>query len=195
MTRAWIAIRIFLKDQIDMAGLPTKGEAQAEGLADSSSRSRQELFVDEVEESMLEEGRRVFGSTRASHRRRTKATSCNPQEISGAPGRILREAIALAIDPVPAVVRTAGNSQRRGGSRLIPLGLKMGTDNARYEERCPEVSAKSKQTRTAKMIRQIRALGYRVEPTGRTDQSSSGQPSMSGRVFDPAISSRGFSAG
>ena len=35
----------------------------------------------------------------------------------------------------------------------------------RYEERGPEVSKKSKQARTQKMIRELRRLGYRVEPT------------------------------
>jgi transposase len=34
----------------------------------------------------------------------------------------------------------------------------------RYEERGPAVSKKSKQTRAARMIRELRSLGYRVEP-------------------------------
>jgi hypothetical protein len=33
----------------------------------------------------------------------------------------------------------------------------------RYEERGPEVSAKSQRTRTARMIKQLQKLGYRVE--------------------------------
>lgn len=49
--------------------------------------------------------------------------------------------------------------------RICRLIWKILHENVRYEERGPEVSAKSKQTRTAKMIRQLRALGYRVEPT------------------------------
>jgi len=49
--------------------------------------------------------------------------------------------------------------------RICRLIWKILHDNVRYEERGPEVSAKSKQIRTAKMIRQLRALGYRVEPT------------------------------
>ena len=44
--------------------------------------------------------------------------------------------------------------------RLIWLILHQGV---RYEERGPSVSKKSKQARTATMIRQLRALGYRVE--------------------------------
>jgi len=36
----------------------------------------------------------------------------------------------------------------------------------RYEERGPAVSEKSKQRRTARMIRKLRILGYRVEPLG-----------------------------
>jgi transposase len=35
----------------------------------------------------------------------------------------------------------------------------------RYEERGPDVSKKSKQSRAARMIRELRSLGYRVEPT------------------------------
>ena len=34
----------------------------------------------------------------------------------------------------------------------------------RYEERGPAVSKKSKQSRAARMIRELRSLGYRVEP-------------------------------
>jgi len=37
-------------------------------------------------------------------------------------------------------------------------------DGVRYEERGPAVSQKSKQRRTARMIRTLRTLGYRVEP-------------------------------
>jgi transposase len=37
-------------------------------------------------------------------------------------------------------------------------------DGMRYEERGPAVSQKSKQRRTARMIRTLRTLGYRVEP-------------------------------
>lgn len=45
--------------------------------------------------------------------------------------------------------------------RLIWLILHQGV---RYEERGPAVSQKSKRARTAKMIRQLRTLGYRIEP-------------------------------
>lgn len=44
--------------------------------------------------------------------------------------------------------------------RLLWMILHKGV---RYEERGPEVSAKSKRTRTARMIRELKALGYRVE--------------------------------
>src|SRR4029077_3112377 len=44
--------------------------------------------------------------------------------------------------------------------RLIWLILHQGV---RYEERGPAVTKQSKQKRTAKMIRQLRALGYRIE--------------------------------
>jgi len=45
--------------------------------------------------------------------------------------------------------------------RLIWLILHQGV---RYEERGPAVTKQSKQRRTAKMIRQLRSLGYRIEP-------------------------------
>jgi len=35
-----------------------------------------------------------------------------------------------------------------------------------YEERGPSVNARSKQKRTSRMIRELRLLGYRVEPVG-----------------------------
>jgi transposase len=45
--------------------------------------------------------------------------------------------------------------------RLIWLILHQGV---RYEERGPAVTKQSKQRRTAKMIRHLRALGYRIDP-------------------------------
>jgi transposase len=44
--------------------------------------------------------------------------------------------------------------------RLIWLILHQGV---RYEERCPAVTTRSKQKRTARMIRQLRNLGYRID--------------------------------
>jgi hypothetical protein len=46
--------------------------------------------------------------------------------------------------------------------RLIWLILHNGVH---YEERGPAVSERSKRTRTARMIKQLRKLGYRIEPT------------------------------
>lgn len=48
-------------------------------------------------------------------------------------------------------------------SQLIWIILHKGV---RYEERGPAVSEKSKRLRTARMIRTLRTLGYRVEPLG-----------------------------
>src|SRR2546426_899124 len=45
--------------------------------------------------------------------------------------------------------------------RLIWLILHQGV---RYEERGPAVTKRSKQLRTSKMLRQLRSLGYRIEP-------------------------------
>jgi hypothetical protein len=47
--------------------------------------------------------------------------------------------------------------------RLCRLIWKILHQGIRYEEPGPAVSQKSKQTRTARMIRQLRTLGYRVE--------------------------------
>jgi transposase len=48
--------------------------------------------------------------------------------------------------------------------RLSRLIWKILHQGVRYDERGPAVSQKSKTTRTAKMIRELRNLGYRVEP-------------------------------
>lgn len=48
--------------------------------------------------------------------------------------------------------------------RLCRLIWKILHREVRYEERGPAVGAKSKQARTARMIRELRALGYHVEP-------------------------------
>ena len=45
--------------------------------------------------------------------------------------------------------------------RLIWMILYKGV---RYEERGPEVSRRRSQRRAAKMIRELRSLGYRIEP-------------------------------
>ncbi len=46
--------------------------------------------------------------------------------------------------------------------RLCRLLWKILHEGVRYEERGPEVSAKSKRTRTARMIKELRKLGYQV---------------------------------
>jgi transposase len=54
--------------------------------------------------------------------------------------------------------------------RLIWLILHQGV---RYEERGPAVNSRSKQKRTARMIRQLRSLGYRIElPTSQQPSST-----------------------
>jgi transposase len=56
--------------------------------------------------------------------------------------------------------QTIGAVAHRQG-RLIWKILHQGV---RYEERGPAVSAKSRQRRTARMMRELRSLGYRIEP-------------------------------
>jgi transposase len=48
--------------------------------------------------------------------------------------------------------------------KLCRLVWKILHRGIRYEERGPEVSKASKQKRTTRMIRQLRSLGYRIEP-------------------------------
>lgn len=50
--------------------------------------------------------------------------------------------------------------------RLCRLFWKILHQGVRYEERGPAVSAKSKRSRATRMIRELRKLGYRVEPVG-----------------------------
>ena len=48
--------------------------------------------------------------------------------------------------------------------RLCRLIWKILHQGVHYEERGPEVSRKRAQRRAAKMIRELRSLGYRIEP-------------------------------
>jgi hypothetical protein len=64
--------------------------------------------------------------------------------------------------------------------RLIWLILHQGV---RYEERGPAVTKRSKQRRTARMIRQLRSLGYRIELPDPQNASSG----TSAVIFDPGI--------
>lgn len=52
--------------------------------------------------------------------------------------------------------------------RLCRLIWKLLHQGVSYRELGPEVSAQSKRTRTARMIRELRSLGYRVEPSNLT---------------------------
>ena len=60
-----------------------------------------------------------------------------------------------------------GHNQTIGiiAHKLCRLVWKILHRGIRYEERSPEVSKASKQKRTRKMIRQLRRLGYRIEPS------------------------------
>jgi hypothetical protein len=49
--------------------------------------------------------------------------------------------------------------------RLCRLVWKLLHDGVRYEERGPALRQQSKRTRTARMIRELRSLGYRIEAT------------------------------
>jgi transposase len=64
------------------------------------------------------------------------------------------------------LVSRLGHNQTIGAiaHRLCRLIWIILHQNVRYEERGPSVSAKSRQRRTHRMIRELRNLGYRVEP-------------------------------
>jgi hypothetical protein len=59
-----------------------------------------------------------------------------------------------------------GHNQTIGviAHRLCRLIWKILHQGLRYEERGPAVSKKSKQRRAARMMRELRSLGYRIEP-------------------------------
>src|SRR5438132_3251621 len=68
------------------------------------------------------------------------------------------------------LVSRLGHNQTIGAiaHRLCGLISIILHQNVRYEERGPSVSAKSRQRRTHRMIRELRNLGYRVEPVVTT---------------------------
>ena len=67
--------------------------------------------------------------------------------------------------PYPGLVSRLGHNQTIGAiaHRLVTCGWIILHRGVAYEERGP-VNARSKQKRTSRMIRELRLLGYRVEP-------------------------------
>jgi len=59
-----------------------------------------------------------------------------------------------------------GHNQTIGiiAHRICRLVWKVLHQGVRYQERGPAVSLKSKRDRAARMIRELRSLGYRIEP-------------------------------
>jgi transposase len=92
--------------------------------------------------------------------------------------RILNQAANAAVKSKGTVfeivyrrlVSRLGHNQTIGAiaHRLCRLIWVILHEGVRYEERGPLVSAKSRQRRTHKMIRELRKLGYRVEPVFTT---------------------------
>jgi transposase len=88
--------------------------------------------------------------------------------------RILNQAANAAVKTKGSIFETVyrrlvprlGHNQAIGAiaHRLCRLIWKILHRGVRYEERGPAVSKRSKQKRTARMIRELRCLGYRVEP-------------------------------
>jgi transposase len=88
--------------------------------------------------------------------------------------RILNQAANAAVKAKGTIFRRLvsrlGHNQTIGAiahrlCRLIWIILHRGV---RYEERGPSVSTRSRRKRTTRMIRELRSLGYRVEPVGTT---------------------------
>ena len=84
------------------------------------------------------------------------------------------------------LVPRLGHNQAIGaiGHRLCQLIWMILHQGIRYEERGPAVSRRSRQRRTAKMIRELRLLGYRIEPV-------SVQSSMNHGGFSTQLGGRG----
>jgi transposase len=88
--------------------------------------------------------------------------------------RLLNQAAHAAVKNKGSIFAIVFQRLRRGleyqeaiwaiAHRLCRLIWKILHQGVRYEERGPAVSAKSKRVHTAKMIRELRKLGYRVEP-------------------------------
>jgi transposase len=88
--------------------------------------------------------------------------------------RLLDQAAHAAVKTKGSIFEVAFQRLRRGldyseaiwaiAHRLCRLIWKILHHSVRYEERGPIVSAKSQARRTAKMIRELRRLGYSVEP-------------------------------
>jgi len=81
------------------------------------------------------------------------------------------------------LVPRLGHAQAIGAvtQRLSRLIWKTLPQSVRYEDRGPAVSDEAKKVRARKMIRELRSLGYRVEPA----PGSIEQPGMIGRDFRP----------
>lgn len=88
--------------------------------------------------------------------------------------RLLNQAAHAAVKTKGSIFEVVFQRLRRGleypeaiwaiAHRLCRLIWKILHQGVRYEERGPAVGAKSKRVREAKMIRELRKLGYRVEP-------------------------------
>jgi hypothetical protein len=86
------------------------------------------------------------------------------------------------------LVPRLGHAQAIGAitHRLCRLIWKILHQSVRYEERGPAVSDEAKKEHARKMIRELRSLGYRVEPL----HAPSTNPAGSREIFDPGSSVR-----
>ena len=72
------------------------------------------------------------------------------------------------------LVSRLGHNQTIGAiaHRLCRLIWIILHQEVRYEERGPSVNTKSRRQRTSRMIRELRNLGYRVEPRGNSSMTA-----------------------
>ena len=101
-----------------------------------------------------------------SHRCRRAIAKCDASSIRRRTLRSRQKALSSrwCIRLVPRL----GHAQAIGAiaHRLCRLIWKILHQGVRYEERGPEVSAKSKRRRATRMIKELKALGYRIEGEG-----------------------------
>jgi hypothetical protein len=90
--------------------------------------------------------------------RATPAQLCDALGACAELSPVYRRLLKMALEELRLIDEQIGQHRQ---CRLIWLILHQGV---RYEERGPAVTKRSKQLRTSRMLRQLRSLGYRIEP-------------------------------
>ena len=95
-----------------------------------------------------------------------RATSTWPRVLNQAANAAVKANGTIFAIVYRRLVARLGHAQAIGAiaHRLCRLIGKILHERIRYEERGPAVSVEAKKVRARKMIRELRSLGYRVEP-------------------------------